>query len=233
MARMKLWSSGNESDDLEFENQRIPSWSSFNSATTVDLRGIQHVGYLPIIPAPATEASTIYTCLCNLKDVLDQLQQEYLPVTCDEGVYRIARPIVMSNPKEFEKIILCLGDFHITKVIHACIAKYLQESGVRDVLIETNLFGMNVVDQILSGSHYARWTKAFTYLAEALRRLQLRDFFTESRRKKFESEILTLHSLEDSFETKNFDECKYLVREFKNIFENLLTEFNVFVTMRS
>ena len=51
----------------------------------------EKVGYIPAFPAPVTEYNTVYTALTNFNDLLTQLDQKYLPVTCDEGVYRVAK----------------------------------------------------------------------------------------------------------------------------------------------
>ena len=157
-------------------NQSIPSWSSFNSAVSIDDRPKQIVGYLPVLPFPVTDASTVYTCLKNFNDLLSQLQQNYLAVACDEGVYKIARHIIFENEREFDNIILFLGDFHIIKILLSCIGKYLKHSGIESIFIETELFGVCVTDQVLSGTNYARSVKGFNFLAEALRRLQIMEF---------------------------------------------------------
>ena len=48
-----------------------------------------HVGFLPFIPHSITETSTVYTAMNNFLKVVEQLDQEHLPVFCDEGVFRI------------------------------------------------------------------------------------------------------------------------------------------------
>ena len=66
---------------------------------------------LPVIPCPVTDHQTLFTALKNFQDILKQLSQTYLAVTCDEGVYHVAREITMGNATEFENIVLCLGLF--------------------------------------------------------------------------------------------------------------------------
>ena len=73
--------------------QSIPNWSAFNSIVNEDNRNIQKVGFLPVLPYPVTDFSTVYTAMCNFKDVLSQLDQSNFALFCDEGVYRIARHI--------------------------------------------------------------------------------------------------------------------------------------------
>ena len=59
------------------------------------------MSFLPLLPFPVTEYSTVYTELKNFNVMLSALNQTNLPVACDEGVYRIAREIQLLRPDEF------------------------------------------------------------------------------------------------------------------------------------
>lgn len=212
--------------------QVIPSWSPFNSVMIEDNRPVQNVGFLPILPFPVTDYSTVYTCLLNFKNLLSSLEQSYLPVFCDEGVYKIARHITLTHKEEFDKIILCLGGFHITKVLHGCIGKYLNESGIKNLFIETELFGMNVINQILEGKHYARCVKAYNYLGEAFRRLQIEEFITEENLIDCENEIVQIILFKESFSTGDFHECKGILSNLKKVESSLSEKFKEFILKR-
>ena len=100
---------------------------------------------LPVIPSPVTDHQTLYTTLKNFQDILKQLSQTHLAVTCDEGVYHIARVIKMGNATKFENIVLCLGTFPMTKIFLGCLGKYLRNNGAESIWIENSVFGPNVV----------------------------------------------------------------------------------------
>lgn len=237
LARLDISDSEDKTIRYLNENQRVPSWSSFHSAVVDTNYPIQNVGFLPVLPAPVTEYATAYTSLCNFKDLLSQLNQEFLIVTCDEGVYKIAKHIQFLNGKEFDKIILCLGSFHLTKVMQACIGKYLQYSGINNIFIEAGLFGLCVVDQILSGNHYTRCMKTFTYLLETLRSLQIKEFFSCARGEKYENAIVYILLLKNNFMENDLDncrdDCKYTFKQLQNSIKPLLDDFNNFIFMRS
>lgn len=185
-----------------------------------------------MLPFPVTDQSTVYTSLVNFKSILSQLNQNYLAVACDEGVYRIARHIKLEREKEFENIILFLGGFHIIKVVQSCIGKYLKHSGIENVFIEAGLFGMFVVDQVLSGSNYSRSVQGFNFLAEALRRIQFKEFFTPERLQKYDQEIVTVLLLQESFFTDTTEECSHLFKELSKNCSTLISDFNEFVLTR-
>ena len=60
------------------------------------------------------------------------------------------------RPDEFSNIIICLGSFHMAKVVLGCLGKYLKESGAENILVESCLFGVNVVDSVLEARNYSR-----------------------------------------------------------------------------
>ena len=81
---------------------------------------------MPMFPHPVTEGATVYTVMCNFKDILNQLDQKYFPLFCDQGIYRIAKPIQLLRGEEFKDIVLMLGSFHTMKVLQACIGRYFE-----------------------------------------------------------------------------------------------------------
>ena len=93
----------------------MPSWSAYNSVISTETLPESVVGFLPLLPYPVTQYDTVYTSLANFQDVLNQLQQEKIAIICDEGVYKIAREILLWRPDEFSDIVLCLGNFHLIK----------------------------------------------------------------------------------------------------------------------
>ena len=76
-----------------------------------------------------TDHQTVYTALKYFQDILKQLSQTHLAVTCDEGFYHIAREITMGYATEFVNIVLYLGSFHMTKIFIGCLGKYLRNNG--------------------------------------------------------------------------------------------------------
>lgn len=87
--------------------QCMPSWGAFNSLVSEETVKEKIVGFIPLIPNPVTEYSTVYTALKNFQNILGQLKQTHIAVTCDEEVYHIAREIMMQHPMEFNDIVLC------------------------------------------------------------------------------------------------------------------------------
>ncbi|KAJ8669425.1 hypothetical protein QAD02_000684 [Eretmocerus hayati] len=218
----------NESETV----QTVSSWSAYNAVTCDDHQKIQNTASLPILPFPVTEYSTVYTAMCNFIEILNQLDQKHLPIVCDEGVYRIARHIQLLHPEKFGGMIFMLGSLHMAKILESCIGKYLSESGADHVLVETESFGVNVVEQVLAGSNYARSMKGFDILAEALQRLQIEAFLKECGPNKYGDELSTIKALQEAFSENNPSECKSLHKIFVNNAERLIQDFQEFVSKR-
>ena len=154
------------------DNQSVPAWSGFNALLTDEDLPIRNIGFMPVLPHPITDEETVYTALKNFQGILKQLKQSKIPVTCDEGVYRIAREIMLNKPEEFENIVLYLGSFHLIKVYCACIGKYLDGGGAETIFVDKSIFGANVVNSVLSGAHYEWSIHGLLLMSEAIERIQ-------------------------------------------------------------
>ena len=44
----------------------------------------------------------------------------------------------------------------MTKIFLGCLGKYLRNNGAESILIENSVFGPNVVQSVLGGTHYVR-----------------------------------------------------------------------------
>ena len=127
-----------------------------------------------------TKYETVNTSLRNFSNILEQLEQNQMAIFCDEGVYRIAREITLQRPEGFSGLVLCLGSFHLIKTFLASIGKYLSGSGCRAIWTENKVFGLDVVQSVLSRSDYERSVKGVTLLGECISRLQWVEFLKDN-----------------------------------------------------
>ena len=127
----------------------------------------------------------------------------------------------------FKYTFLFLGGFHTIKVIEG---KDLDGSGADDIFSESGVFGTNTaVDQVLTGSHYVRSMKGYTYLYEALFRLQLQPFFTEEKKNQYLDQIVSLIFLKESISENNESEAKIAIKSFVDNCSEMMTDFYTFV----
>lgn len=208
--------------------QQMPSWSGFNSVVTDKDLPVRTVGFLPILPFPVTEYKTVYTAMKNFQNVLGQLKQERLAITCDEGVYRIARDIQLLHPEEFSDLVICLGSFHLLKIYLGCIGKYVRGSAAESIFIENDIFGQNTTEAVLNGSHYVRSLTGLTMLSESMERLQWQTFFDLHGVEKYKNSLKLLVDMKDSISTKNKAESKEFLSAFLSSSDELFSDFEAF-----
>ena len=89
----KLWVLARYKVPLLTNEIKTPSFIAMKSLISTVNVEITKCAFTPIIPHPATEYSTIYTCMKNYQDILNQRNIPYGPLWCDEGVYRIGKEI--------------------------------------------------------------------------------------------------------------------------------------------
>ena len=82
-------------------------------------------------------------CVHYIEKPKGQLRQHHLAKACDEGVYRIAREIMLLRPDKSENLKIYLG----------CIGKYLRGSGAENIWIENEIFGPNTTEAVCSRRH--------------------------------------------------------------------------------
>ena len=216
------------------DEQIMPIWSAANSILSDNEPPLKRIAFLPVLPYPITQFDVVYTAMKNLQRILTYLDQHELPVTCDEGVFRIAREIQLIRPEEFNDIVLCLGSFHMTKIALGCLGKYLKGSGAENILIESGIFGVNVIDSVLSGKNYVRSLKGLQLLKESFARLQWVAFFKEGDNiDKYQEQLKNIAHLRCKISQKLREESLMQLKEFETKSEGLIHDFDDFVSENS
>lgn len=161
----------------QFGDQNIPSWSGFNAAiSSSDDICMSAVGYMPVITSSPTDLGTVYTLLRKSVESARELGQEEVVVVFDQAIYSKAQEMVWYHGDEFNQVVLRMGAFHTTCTLLATIGKRFQNSGLQDLMVESDLVGANSVLSVLSGKHYNRAMRAHKVVFEAIIRMQWTSF---------------------------------------------------------
>ena len=164
----------------------VPGFTALRSST-VNLNFHATTKILtPILPYPATTYDAILTTMINFQDALKQKDDSYGGLWADEGVYRIAKEIQLLKPDQFSNIFLGLGGFHMEKIVLACLGAYLEPSGIFSVLVETECYGPDTINSVISGSHYSRSRTAHSMIHEVLISMMFEAFREENPEKEIE-----------------------------------------------
>lgn len=124
---------------------KTPNWSGFNYLLhdEGDNEETQFVTYLPAIDQSPTNMDTVLEMLLQSKAKAEHLGLSDTDVVVDQTIYAKAVEII-ENPtykdlKEF--IVLRMGAFHTSCVFITVIGKRFGDAGLKDLLIESELFG--------------------------------------------------------------------------------------------
>ena len=108
-----------------------------------------------------------------------------------------------------------------------CIGKYTKGSGIEDALLETEVFGVNIVEQFLNGTHYVKSFRGLLILAEALDCMKWQAFWLSNDKEKYSEAINQLTSLQVASLSKDpnqsqklYEECIPAVMKLKEDFDS-------------
>ena len=217
------------SDTMSLE--LVPTWAGcevlVSKSSGIPLKS---VGYLPIFPHPITKIETVYTILKNCDAIASQLKQKTLPVICDEGVYHLVTKIYLQDPGVFARLFPFLGGFHLTKSALRCAGKFVRGSGVEDVFIECNIFGLKTVEAVMNGSHYYRSFDGLMMLRDALTKLKMRAFWEENSVNNCTTAVEKLEKLRDALLKNSKTDSTVLINQLVNCNEvkKLITDIENF-----
>ena len=173
----------------------------------------------PILPYPATTYDAILTSMINFQDALKQKGDDYGGLWADEGVYRIAKEIQLLKPDEFENIFLGLGEFHMEKIVFACLGAYLEPSGIFSVLVETES-----VNCVISVSHYVRARNAHSMIHEVLISMIFEEFLMKYSEKELELQELLVDFHSKDFSGEVWNGGKERAKPLEEMFQAHLAE---------
>ena len=158
--------------NIDNPSQCMPGWSAFNASASSYCPELSIVGFCPMLPAPATDYSTIFTVMDNLQRMMEKLGQKSSVLTFDQALYRKAKEIQWRMADRFQNFFLRLGGFHVVMVFLAVLGKMFRDSGLDDALADSGVYACNTVGQIFRGSHYNRGIRCHKLALESMCRLQ-------------------------------------------------------------
>lgn len=129
------------------------------------------ITFLPPIRNPITEYSTVLECIVQSQNLAKASNMIYTHITVDAGAAAKFYHILWNNPKEFDKVLIHLGDFHGMMEFFSVIGKIVQDGGFEEVVYQAGLCTSGGIKGVLSGKHYNRSWRIHECFAEAIERL--------------------------------------------------------------
>ena len=167
-----------ETDMETTSEQTVPSWSGFNTLLTPCATVTTSIGYCPMINGPSTDYSTVYTVLKTVQKMVTAVGQSDCVITFDLAIYMKAKEIQWRLAEEFEDTVIRMEGFHIVLNFLAVIGKMYDNSGLEDLLIESDVYASGTASHLLKGKQYNRGVRAHKLVSEAFFRLQWSEFLS-------------------------------------------------------
>ncbi len=109
----------------------------------------------------------------------------------DQQLYAIAQQVKWSKPQELESNVLRLGGFHGMCAFIASIGKLWAAGGLKDLLVDSDVYAENTVDQMLAGKQFFRAVRGITLAYECLMQFWLSSFLEWCASEKCPSQMDT------------------------------------------
>ena len=162
---------------IALPDQKVPFWTGFNSMLSEKTNTVTIASYAPVIESEPADMATVYTTMRKSKETAITLGQSHAIQTLDQQLYAIAQQVKWSMPNEMKENILRLGGFHTVCTFIACIGKIWGDGGLKDLLVDSNVYAESTVNLMLAGKQFHRAVPGITIAYECLTQLWLAAFF--------------------------------------------------------
>lgn len=149
-------------------DQTIPGWSGFNQKFTFSHKETTAIGNMPIIKSPAHEYDTLWTVINKCMGMTQKLCQMYTVITFDEQLYCKAKMLQWARTDHCKTLVVLLGGFHIQMTFSKVIGEHMEDSGLKDVLVESGVYDDTTASNIMDGKLWNRVFRANKLTFKAL-----------------------------------------------------------------
>ena len=134
------------------QTSRVPAWGGFNSLVSEREISLTRIWYLPLINAPPSDLSTIYTNLLKLVEIANALGQEQVLVADDLAIYSKAEQILWTEPDRLAgRVTMRLRGMHLTMAFIASIGNLFSDGGLHNMLTVSEVYADASVSLMLQG----------------------------------------------------------------------------------
>ena len=130
----------------------------------------------PIIMSTPNDYNTVYPVLKRTKEQINALGQSVCPIVFDMGILAKALEVVLARPEELSGVVPLEGGIHFLVSLFGGIGYIYGDAGLKDVMVESDVFAKLTAEHILSGKDFNRALRAILMIDEVLSRHFLLQF---------------------------------------------------------
>ena len=200
-------------------------WVGFNCKTLIDNSEQQIVDYLPQINA-APDRSVTRETLVYAQKIAKECNQDHIILTYDLGIAKSAMEIQITDSPEFDNIFINLGDFYIEMAFFKALGKYIDGSGLIDILSQAEILAEGSVTGFIEGKHFNRCKRIHVLLSRALQAVHFKEFLNEHEDILFDEKIIDELQFIQNNSTEMHESLK-----LKSELENILNQYQEFLKL--
>lgn len=163
-----------------FKVVNTPMWVGFNSLIYDDTSAKQKISYLTTINSSPTNKSVVIETMKQSQQVARECDEEYMQVSYDLAIAKIALQIQCSEKPRFDNIFIHLGSFHIQMSFFKTIGKFIDDCGVTNLMVNSMMLANGSVNSFIAGKHFNRCKRLHPILSLAFKILHFERFIQDN-----------------------------------------------------
>ena len=129
-------------------------FSGYFSQFVSDMLPQQNVLFLERIMESPTKNRTVVETMKKRINVAEKCNQKYAIVTYDLTIALKAQQIQATESPTFDRLFIMFGDFHLELAFYGAQEAYLDERGVENVLVESEVLAEGSLSGLIEGKSY-------------------------------------------------------------------------------
>lgn len=156
----------------------VPMWLGYNCLISTDHSEKQKIEYLPPINSSPTSYAIVNETLIMATEIAEKCQQEQIIVTYDLAIAKMAMLIQEKEKPQFDKVFVNLGAFHMEMAFFRAVGKYINCSGLVEILVQAEVLANGSMNSFLDSKHFNRCKRLHPLIAAALQVLHFEQYLS-------------------------------------------------------
>ena len=165
---------------LASDKKVTQTWAAFNSLFSQNT-SLTSITTLPLVQGTPTDWSNLYSALKVCQSIATSTENQRLIISLDLQLY--AKALQLKDKKDINSnFIFRLGELRVVFAFLKTMGKYIENSGLDQVFIESGIYGPTTLNQVVKGKHMKRCLEAYMYLYLALFKLYTDELFRHNQK---------------------------------------------------
>lgn len=142
-----------------------------------------------------TNTSVVLETLIKSQKIAHECSQQYIQVTYDLAIYKIANQILSTEKPQFDNVFINLEQFHIEMAFFKVVGKVFDNCGVTNIMIDSDLLATGSVNGFISGKHFNLCKRLHPIAAIGLQILHFEAFLKDEKIEILEDVLIKLENI--------------------------------------